>query len=514
MRSSNQTHFFSPAARAVSCVVALSAAACGAGSDAAIEPEVATDESAVTSQVMFPDASCAGLTGRLTDAVTTAKRWLSSPSLGQCLEDAILSGTDASPEIIVRQMTENTITELTCANLEPPFQTKAPLGFPREAIAFDRTFAATGSPDDLAAAVVHGITRVRGYAHPEGTAKEYPYSVAAQVTACARTRAPNGPLRGRIPVETTLAPTGREGGSVYRIGCPQLQSANGIQVRSGSRIEKLGLLCESATSRLTDGTADTVEHIPCPTGQVLVGLAGRASSVNDAIAPICVAKSAVVAGDLVVGKIGAWRGGTGGITYTRHCPAGMVIRALHGKAASAVDRIEIECGLPDSPQPLERRPGDTTLGGSGGSIAWEECVGRAALVGITHQTGTRVDRLGGTCAPVVDATLGTSTYAMNAHGGTGGVAGDATCKPGEALVGLRVHAGSGIDAIGAACAPFARWIDGSPFASRVEPTYSTPVGGGGGTVATSLCRRGSVVSGWRIGSGDRVDSVQLLCRDF
>jgi len=225
------------------------------------------------------------------------------------------------------------------------------------------------------------------------------------------------------------------------------------------------------------------------------------------------------------GAAGTAEGSASPREATRQCPAGMALKEVRVRAGQFIQRLELACqdinnltgvveqgqqpiGSPDRQFPLDS------------SLAY--CAGRGALVGLTYDTSSVVDRLGGQCATItttngVDASS-VARHLLPAEGGGSGQSFFDDCPADSALVGLRGRAGSLIDAVQGVCAPVAAWSNTALPAPATQAL--TMRGGSGGSPIESMCPRGMFVRGWEIisqqppGFGRVIADLALHCRDF
>jgi hypothetical protein len=510
---------FSRAGMGGAFVLSLLAPACGGNADVGAEAEaVATDESALDGRATFPDATCAGMEEQILHGLRRARTQLvgvEAATLSACVKDAFLSGTDSFPELIFKEMAEETPTTVTCGSLGTA-DWSAPASIDGESIKLDKTFAWNATERELASAILTAVAVNHGFYLPPAGSRERPFSVPEQLGACSASivasptpppALPNGPRRSTLLPETTLAPTGGMGGQPFRWSCGTSSVTTGLRLRTGLRVDAFGLVCGDVNNRYIvpsnpfGGTGGVDVVAKCEPSEVVVGLRGRASRVNDAIAPICANEIDVRDGrTAILQRRGSLLGGTGGEYYERICPDGMMLRGVTGRYASSVDRLQVECQRYTQNQSTHRYDAEKA-GGSGGVIALEECPARSVLVGLTYQAGSHLDRLGGTCAPIVNGVIGAARYPLASHGGTGGAAGAKDCLSGKAIVSLKVRAGSAIDDVGGICQRVGNSNDRDTLPSALG-TAETPLG----------CPSGQYLTGWWIGSGSRVDSLQPICR--
>jgi hypothetical protein len=541
-------HVRKPVLRPIRSFLSLAALALGC---AELPGQLPGDESGVSSQalplngqVVFVDSSCNF--GIRADKVRTAMRiageHLRTPVMEECLRQAIISYTEFGyPEDILSRMRADMPTHVNCANIGGA---QAPGDISDERITLGNDFIDNNNEQVMASVILHEIAHNKGYHHPTPAnvppnwplnldPEDNKHSVPEHLRVCSHSIStsgfptPNGLRRGDLPMETTLAPTGRNGGAPFQINCPAGQKAFGLQLRDDDRVvTAVGLSCRPvAGGDLTDtvmaGGGDPQTHTfnDCFEGEVLVGIHGRAGVLNDAAGPICARVTDVRAGIPTVFR-DAQQGGSGGAPTDRLCPLGMVVRAIKGKAGVFVDRLEVECQQLDRTESVAERDLEP-VGGSGGSATREKCPGRSALVALNFQTGARVDRLGGTCNRIetsgtTDNIFGDPIH-MPGHGGTGGILGQQNARCGGAfsrsvLVGLQIRADSStLIAVGGRCADAAGWSNPS---NNITPVDLPMNGGSGGTLRTPTCPRGEFMIGWTIRAGNLVDQVRPICRDF
>jgi hypothetical protein len=193
----------------------------------------------------------------------------------------------------------------------------------------------------------------------------------------------------------------------------------------------------------------------------------------------------------------------------------MAVRALRGRSGKLVDRIELECQSLDRLEALDAQslqlPGET-----GGTRHNETCAGRSALVGLTYQSGARVDRLGGMCAEIAttagrdEAVMDLPSHQLPAHGGTGGKVDQDQCAEGSVLVGLHLRMGAQLDGVGGVCASATDWSTGRSVATTILPMRGTARG----RLVSRLCPLGAFLVGWRMAAGQHVEMVSPVCRNF
>lgn len=504
--------------------------------------EVAVVTAALNGTVKFPDTSCDKKTASgesfqtiIRAAMTEAHRTLTSSAMSDCMRHSVFNWTYDSPEQVLARMKANMPTEVVCADLEGLGE--ANHGLTNERLTLDNDFIRGRDSADIAATILHEVAHNKDYRHASKSnnnatpdlkyfdVADYWITVPEQIEACSYdisqnyiTPTPNGLRRDWMVQETTLAPSGGMGGNQFRMTC---NIGTGVKVRAGAAIDAVGLHCMGPETPLVGGTGGTRYDMLCTGAEALVGVFGSEKDGRlESLAAVCQNTSSIIAHNRTNLRWGQWYGGSAGIYFDRLCPPGMVVTGLRGRSGSRVDRLQLDCAAIGSQFSL---PNETFLswsGGSGGTLKLEQCVGRAALDGLTFQTETYVNRLGGLCSEIgttcnggvcSEHVVASRRQAMQSHGGSGGRVGQQSCAFGSALVGLRVRAGTYMDAIGGVCANANAW---SGTGAAPATTNLPLAGGSGGTLVTRMCPRGSFLTGWEIRSGSLVDAVRPICRDF
>ncbi len=179
----------------------------------------------------------------------------------------------------------------------------------------------------------------------------------------------------------------------------------------------LGLCCASSAGGYGSG-GGTSFSAPCPSGTVLVGLAGRAGLRLDRVQPICAPLTLVTdrdarpefaysvrRGTLI---LGGTYGGTGGTAFDDRCPGDDVVIGVIGSAdeLGGVRSIALQCGtvtlsraafsfrltiMPSTSTPLRGSSGSESFGAS--------CMG-GAITDVGGSAGTTVGRLAFICRQI------------------------------------------------------------------------------------------------------------------
>jgi hypothetical protein len=504
-----------------------------------------------------PDFSCNPWIDLIREAAFHANNFIRNPALLDCMRNAVLTYSETAwPEEVVARMQMNVPLHVNCRDLGTDIGARADVWDSKEAVQFNtqRIGDAINDAPGLGSLILHEVAHNKAYTHPSELHNspqrafrdsfEYRHSVNEQLARCAdQIRFGNSPpvphqvRLDQLVEETYLAPTGQAGGVAFEIPCQFGQAAMGIQLRNTSdRIEAVGLSCRPGgtgdpifDTGMAGGSTSFFSFNDCGFNEVLVGVHGRAGQVHDALGPICMHVNQVNNGQLG-GNFHTERGGFGGTGFTRRCPPFMAVTSIKGKAGSLLDRLELQCQTLVLEDVIEERL--PWVGGSGGGRTLEKCAGRSALVGLTYQTGARVDRLGGICAqvtPQFDGTfsfenVGEATHHMPAHGGSGGqlfeerasaapLIGCNTPDGGRGvLVGLHVKWDSTLVSVAGICASATFWTHPlfSP-STRTMPAHSENSGTNERRVE---CGQGAFLVGWEIAHGSLVDGLRPICRLF
>jgi hypothetical protein len=150
---------------------------------------------------------------------------------------------------------------------------------------------------------------------------------------------------------------------------------------------------------------------------------------------------------------------------------------------------------------------------------FEVCAGRAVLRRLVVQSSAGgIDRLAGYCGNVINSTPGAPIivssgfeHFLPGHGGYGGAETIDTCPVGGALVGIRVGTKGWVRTVRGICTTDASsWSTGQTSAT----TLLSQRGSGATSFQTAQCPRRSFLIGWRIKTGQFVDSIRAQCRLF
>jgi hypothetical protein len=185
--------------------------------------------------------------------------------------------------------------------------------------------------------------------------------------------------------------------------------------------EDLTFCCPAALGPFGGGAGAFSD--PCPTGSVLMGIAGRSSGRLDRVQPICAALFMSV--DLRIPEnaypvirdapvLGAIHGGTGGTAFDDRCPDGDVVIGVRGgtdELGNTLTGIGLSCGTVRvvrtglSWQRTITPTVETPLRGSSGFTPFDvDCEG-GVITAVSGQAGTGVSGLAFTCDRLTLETL-------------------------------------------------------------------------------------------------------------
>lgn len=173
---------------------------------------------------------------------------------------------------------------------------------------------------------------------PQGTSNAIPFQVYSV---------------GSAPVQLGAA-NGGTGGGAYSLDCPAGAVATGLNVRGGSNVDQIQVICQTVTgANRSFGTATTTgtagggggspASLTCPANFVLTGLSGfvgaGSGGLNDMIAGLCTPVGGGQAA--ITASVGSQFSTS--VAYSTSCPAGMVVTGIQGGAGNLVDRTQIKC---------------------------------------------------------------------------------------------------------------------------------------------------------------------------
>ncbi len=157
----------------------------------------------------------------------------------------------------------------------------------------------------------------------------------------------------------------------------------------------------------------------------------------------------------------------------------------------------------------------------GGSVFDDECPTDEVLIGLRGTFGGSVGQMQAICGLLqlvdpgdIDLSLVEST-SLPVRGTSIGMAYDATCPAGSAVVGFGGRAGDLIDAIVLRCAPIVLMDDGMVLSLEFGVSGDLPLFGnpaGGNMIPQSDCAAGEVATIANIRAGDSVDAFGITCR--
>jgi hypothetical protein len=208
----------------------------------------------------------------------------------------------------------------------------------------------------------------------------------------------------------------------------------------------------------------------------------------------------------------------------------MALKAVRLRTGSLVERIELVCFDPGITPISHAVASLPSFGGPGNSRSrtyFEQCPGRAVMMGVEANSGWAIDRLSATCQTVLRVRDGSlaqrgARLVVPGHGGAGGTwANRPSCfsvpdSSNSAMVGLRLsHNGQAITSVANICVDDMRsWGSGINVPAK-RVVGDTGVVNGGTT--DLICPVGKFVVGWRLKAGDSggpvlVENLRVACR--
>lgn len=169
-----------------------------------------------------------------------------------------------------------------------------------------------------------------------------------------------------------LTPYGGGGGTAFRQVCGSGQLAVGVNVRSGSKIDRVQVICRTLTLAVDQVSGRHYYSIGVTGGPVTTATAGG--------------------------------GGGGGTAGSLVCPAGSFLDAVQVRSGSLIDQATFTCaridftGYPQQAQALSTDAASATYGGAGGtSRTAERCAEGEFPAGLYGRAGSLIDQLGPVC---------------------------------------------------------------------------------------------------------------------
>jgi hypothetical protein len=482
-----------------------------------------------------------------------------------CLKDVHLTGgvtfqqEVTYPEWIMRRLKENMPTAIECADLNQA-SGQAELGISQERLTLDRrfmtesveTFGWEGARWRVSGVIMHEIGHNKGYQHPiQGTgilvANDNFDSVPNRLNSCMLDLAPDSVLaehnrqRSRLLREATLAPVGLENGQPLSAGsthCADFDFVTGLRGRSSGSIVALGLRCtppEGSPHNFKGpfgGSGGTNFDLGCFDGELAVGLHGTADSVLNSVGMVCQSRSGVAQGSLDGRFFDPTVGGTGGMVWSRTCPAHQALKAVRMRTGALVDRIELVCYDPGITPISHDLQFMTAVGGGGNSssrLYFEHCSSRGLMMGVEANSGWAIDRLSATCEAVFrrfgNLVKENFTTPITGHGGAAGFfANRPKCDSNiqdpanTAMIGLRLSTnGQVVTSVASICTD-----DMRTWGRSINVPARRIVGETGavnGTPQDVVCPVGKFPVGWKLKAGNTggpvlVENLQLACRSL
>lgn len=261
-----------------------------------------------------------------------------------------------------------------------------------------------------------------------------------------------------------------------------------LECSDGSSTNRVGSYKDSTQTKTTQ----------CPSGYSLTGFHSRSGSVVNGVLSEC-RSNVDIANDTLGANSLYWSGGSWTGTYTkRFCPLGMAVTGATGRAGARIDQVRWICEdidgttlpIPHAYSLRGKRTGSSKIG---------LCSGHGVVRALHGHAGGEVDQLGVECYPSAVSSNGlpsllegsTRRHGQDYNGGIGGPPFSDTCPAGKAMIGLRFRSGSRVDAVGGICAPMSTWASGS-WASHTN----TPMRGGqSGNYSALYCPQGEFLTG-------------------
>jgi hypothetical protein len=499
---------------------------------------VAEVESAFQNSLSF--VNCGDLQGEPVRRIREFATFLSDriyesggSSMRRCLNDSFLSyvnNAEWGGDIWV-EFNRTGTTKITCSsNLETScaggydWGGCAQIGISGEAVTIANQVI--NSPDYPVPAkadlLAHELAHNYGHRHPSSSENdgEYNWTVPSRVASCVRNSnsLPAGESRTNgMPGEVELGYVGRFGGTPFEFAGSGSQFVSGLNVMANATINGLEVRFsdagngESWSARAGGGAGVFNSRMCTHAGDVVVGVSGRARQIVNQLRVHCAPRTNLGAAYELTAD-----GNANGTEFSTMCPAGKAVRQVRGRAGSSVDQIQLVCdevGRSFSADHIPHKVGPLFGSTSGSKPFSLRCSGNGAFSSLVGRSGSLVNRLGGMCT-ATGGTLPVTTRgpvhpAIPWLGGHGGGAFTNACPSGELMVGVRVRAGSAINAVGPICAPASDWDNYSTGAHDLPLT-----GGSSGSLSRQLCPSYQFLVGLELWGSDKINALQAVCADM
>lgn len=133
---------------------------------------------------------------------------------------------------------------------------------------------------------------------------------------------------------------GGNGGYEFEQGC-NTGSMSGLQIRSGSRVDAVGARCyqdSPINNSLNGGNGGSLSITDCSgTTPYVKGIRGRSGSEVDRLGLLCTDVNKTSA------KTMQEYGGNGGGAFSYSCASGFSVKGFQGRSATRVDKIGVIC---------------------------------------------------------------------------------------------------------------------------------------------------------------------------
>lgn len=525
-------------------VAALAVVGLGAGCgdtssvEGLLEEELATREQSLFGALEFRSSCASDERTLITNAVQHLRDTVVTSGFRQCIQDSMPiddAGRMAEELVAYAQTGLNVVFDCkdrrttSCGGSNGWAGCAGIIGSgDPESMMLDHDSIRSYSTESLAGVILHEILHNHAFWHHHGVG----YATNNTAQECAAWGHPGGFRRNELGGDVAMAHVGGASGSGVEYRCGWDYMATGIRLAADTQLTRFGLECSKEENEaLVYGygvgsgapAGSTVNSTFCPSGQALVGITGYADGFVQRVAPVCAPLPSLKGTFSYSLYTGSAQGNVKGRSFTRTCPDRKVVVGFRGMQGALIDRLELICDdvLSTSAPTVSLT---ATAGGTGGTtFVPRQCEGHGVMTGLFGwTTGTSYVRtLGGFCAPMVAATVLSSSYnsdrdfRLDPVGGTSSQSGDthfaAPCTAGDVMVGVTGRADTLVRGVQPVCARVANWFE--PGGSGA--TY-VAAGGSAGSTGTSyslMCDKGKAAVGFSGRDGDLVDMLRLRCAE-
>ncbi len=461
---------------------------------------------------------------KINDAMAIVLDRLEDAAYLGCLKDAIMTDTNGlRAEKVLSRLKDKMPTKITCKQVvcgNPTILGCAGISDGEENFTLQTAHAHSSPAVEIAATIVHEVVHRKGLGHPGNTsALDYPFTVPVQAGTCIQNMVADGLDRRDAPGDTDLAPVGGTGGGVFERRCGPKDFVRGFTVFSSNFVNEIIIECDSGFLSPIGSEMDSDRQMvrQCQSDEHAIAIRAQTNAVVNYLAMAC-AKTNAIEADIEKPPV-TWRylGGAGGGDEggLRVCPAGMAIKGFHGRSGARVDELRVLCEDIDGfvqPTPTQLE----VAGSADGASKLGYCIGRGVMAALYGQSGGSIDRLGGSCFPTrkqpnligndgaPELIVGNSTrHVFDWNGGNGGTPFSLECSDGQALVGVDLRIGEGVDAIRGICDTPSVGIS----TSQVRTAWT---GRRTGAVVSRTCAQGSFLVGLKTFAKKSVHATPTL----